>query len=97
MDEEISFRNDSDSIQMVRRSNPAVWTSASDDPHIPINIFPAGHCPPTDEQHLSYCLGGLNYLISRNIWKIFYDETARNPGQDEGLKGESGWSGNAHL
>ena len=35
MDEEISFRNDSDSMRMVRRSNPAVWTSASDDPHIP--------------------------------------------------------------
>ena len=45
MDEEISFRNDSDSIRMVRRSNPAVWTSASDDPHIPSAqwIRSAGH------------------------------------------------------
>ena len=34
MDEEISFRNDSDSMRMVRRSNPAVWTSALDDLHI---------------------------------------------------------------
>ena len=44
---------------------------------------------PTQQQHLSYCLGGPNYLISLNISKyleIFNYYTAHNPGEDEGLR-----------